>query len=525
MRSKGRARALTVFLLKQDAPAKLQTTLATVELPVSIGQRQATLFIRPSEEHEPSWLSFLKSAITEAPRMVNSNSAALLLVTVDDREFAITFGYGRSLLVPGCWEEHFGLRVTLNSVDPARIRSIDRMKFDTISQQSQIQASREASIADFGLDVEQDLLRAVTGKPKDEKFGLTLTGKDALHTKVRVTLETLPELLSGYLEAFADTSYREHFPWVDHISAVRDPQRLARLDDVLLDRLRNHQFERIWLAVPDPINWTTVEGFRYRESARATLYDDLHIADFAAAYENPVDLTLSELKHRQVHMVSSETDLVVHRWPVYRCIYAEIEQDGRPYLLNNGNWYSIAADFMESVNNSVAALYDRDKALPSYADESEGAYNERIAAANGGQFALMDRQLIAYPGEAGQIEFCDLYSGDKEIIHVKRYGGSSTLSHLFAQGLTSGTLFCRDSDFRTRVDALLPADFRLGDCAAKPAPDEYTVVFAVVSKSAHDLRLPFFSRVNLRNVARQLQGFGYKVVLAKIPVAVGASAE
>jgi hypothetical protein len=37
MRSKGRARTLTVFLLKQDAPATLQKTLATVELPVSLG--------------------------------------------------------------------------------------------------------------------------------------------------------------------------------------------------------------------------------------------------------------------------------------------------------------------------------------------------------------------------------------------------------------------------------------------------------------------------------------------------------
>jgi uncharacterized protein (TIGR04141 family) len=68
------------------------------------------------------------------------------------------------------------------------------MTFDTISQQSQIQASREAPIADFGLDVEQDLLRAVTGKPKREQLGTTLTGKDALNTKVRVTLANLPGL-------------------------------------------------------------------------------------------------------------------------------------------------------------------------------------------------------------------------------------------------------------------------------------------------------------------------------------------
>jgi uncharacterized protein (TIGR04141 family) len=65
---------------------------------------------------------------------------------------------------------------------------------------------------------------------------------------------------------------------------------------------------------------------------------------------------------------------------------------------------------------------------------------------------------------AGPIEFCDLYSAAKQIIHVQRYGASSTLSHLFSKGLVSGTLFARDADFRRHVDAKPPTTHKLASC-------------------------------------------------------------
>ncbi len=398
---------------------------------------------------------------------------------------------------------------------------MDRTTFDTISKQSQIQASREASISDFGLDVEQDLLRSVTGKPRDERFGVTLTGKDALNTKVQVSLKTLPERLAAYLKAFADTAYKEHFPWVDHISALKDPHKVANLDEILISRLRVRDFDRLWLAVPDPITWTTVAGFRYRDTSRSEIHDDVHITDFVSQYEISSDLTIPELKYREIYMINSETDLSVQHWPIYKCIYAEIEDGDKHYLLNNGKWYLIAATFMDSVNESVSAVYDRSWTLPIYSDSSEEEYNARIADENAEVYALMDQKFIYAPGEAGKVEFCDLYSGQKELIHVKRYGGSNTLSHLFAQGLTSATLFSQDSAFREHVNELLPEAYRLANCQAKLQPDQYTIVFAVVSKSTRDLRLPFFSRVNLRNVARQLHGASFRVILSKVSVDEG----
>jgi uncharacterized protein (TIGR04141 family) len=72
--------------------------------------------------------------------------------------------------------------VTLNAVDHTQIRSVDRETLDSPAPHSQIQARKAASITEFGLDVDQDLLRAVTGIPREKELGKRLTGKDALRT-------------------------------------------------------------------------------------------------------------------------------------------------------------------------------------------------------------------------------------------------------------------------------------------------------------------------------------------------------
>ncbi len=111
---------------------------------------------------------------------------------------------------------------------------------------------------------------------------------------------------------------------------------------------------------------------------------------------------------------------------------------------------------------------------------------------------------------------CDLYTNRHELIHVKRYGQSSTLSHHFAQGVVSGTLFARDTGFRKEANKKLPPSHRLAD-PAKPL-GAHTVTYAVISKSQKPLNIPFFSKVTLNNARLTLQGLGYNVQLTKVSV-------
>jgi uncharacterized protein (TIGR04141 family) len=127
----------------------------------------------------------------------------------------------------------------------------------------------------------------------------------------------------------------------------------------------------------------------------------------------------------------------------------------------------------------------------------------------------MDQHLIRYPDTFSKVEFCDLFSPDKHLIHIKRYAGSSApLSHLFAQALVSASLFRREEGFRAMVNQALPEAFRPG--TAVPAAGEYEVVFGVVSESESELILPFFSKINIKNARDRLHELGYKISLTKI---------
>src|SRR5690606_27808109 len=114
-----------------------------------------------------------------------------------------------------------------------------------------------------------------------------------------------------------------------------------------------------------------------------------------------------------------------------------------------GKWYRIEREFALSVKRSVKALVASSPRLPQYAlsDKDETGYNQR-ACGQSKDLALVDRKNIMYGGGRSRFEVCDLYSRARHMIHVKRYGNSAPLSHLFAQGANAAMLWMSDSSFR-----------------------------------------------------------------------------
>ena len=476
------------------------------------------LYIQPPRSHPPSWAEFFEDYIDIAKLGRVSTASAVFLVQSGGRYFAVVFGQGRNLLQTGIWEERFGLRVVLNCIEETKVRSIDKRTFDAISRHTRVQSSREAAARDFGLDIEQDLLRAVTGTPKDEVYGKRLSGMDSLHAAVKADCSDVKRLLSLYLEKFTDESYREVFPWVDHISEVSLPSTVATLDELLVGRIQSGELDRCWLAVPEIVDWAEVDGFRYRFGPRDPQYHDLHLPDFLSTItdKNEVSPDLLRRRHAQSVDLSGQPR---HRWSIYKCLYCETEYDGDNYLLSGGVWYRVKPDFVQAVNRFVNAIPKYSRELPEYADGSEGAYCARVSGQSPARYALMDQKEIMIGGGYSKVEFCDLYSDDRDLIHIKRYGASSVLSHLFAQGVVSGEAFRSDAGFRQAVSDRLPAAYRIATPDKAPEPSTYQIVFAVVSdQPGNDLMLPFFSRVNLKHAATRLGAYGYRTALAKIKV-------
>src|SRR5258708_21398582 len=120
---------LTIYLLKQDFKEAqyLRTPVAAIQYSVKLSDAlNGSLYVPPAKQGHPKWYSLVNPAVEDLPNITTKSASALLIVPIKQATFAISFGYGRKLLAPGSWEEDFGLKVTLNSVDKHRIRSLDR---------------------------------------------------------------------------------------------------------------------------------------------------------------------------------------------------------------------------------------------------------------------------------------------------------------------------------------------------------------------------------------------------------------
>ena len=347
---------LTIYLLKEEVldPTEsinfeVATGLESLSFP---GVEPWPLAIRQGEERYPDWALFFQNFLDLDVFGKTHSIGALLLIPVSGRWFGLTFGTGRFLLRPGTWEERFGLRVALNSIDEDKLRSIDKKTFDAVSLHAREQASEDSGTSAFGLDVERDLLRAVTGTPSKAELGKRLAGMDSLKAHIEVELPVVGTVLSRYCEKYREDSYRKKFPWVDHISEVTDKTIINKLDELIVRRLRVRDYKGIWLACPEIVEWSDVRGFRYGQSRKYLEYYDLRLSQFILSVDDPQAVNREMLARRRVFCVRDD-DRVMKDWSIYDCLNCEVDYEESAFLLSFGHWYRIAQGFVAKVNSFV----------------------------------------------------------------------------------------------------------------------------------------------------------------------------
>lgn len=530
--SRARKQAVSWFLVKSETDLNdLQSIIEPPEAGAltafrvsALDSKQDTLYVKSSPPRPPKWLSYVRGHVDAAlPSILGASSAAVLFVRAAGRVLALTFGYGRFLLKPEMLVQDFGLRVVLNSVDPAHIKSIDARSFDELTVHTRRGVSRDSPLNAFELDVSRNLLRGITGRSSVEGLQGGLTGAAALKMNTTTQVPDLPGLAECLVAAFESTTYREAgFGFVDHMRAERDPSTVATLDAQLVQALIDKDMTTMHLAIPEAVDWQGIAGVRFSFKKKDhEPMSDPKISVYRSLRDDPENLTLARLRSDRVEAISAEDeDQLRGRWRVYDCIVFETEHEGFLYVLSGGDWYRISKSYRDRVEEEIRALPELDVGLPSAtAGEDEPAYNTAAAASIG---ALnLDEKLIAVGGP-DRIEVCDLLTLDGTFIHVKKRGRSSTLSHLFAQGIASAELLLNDDEFRSAATELVRAldnSFVSAIPADSGGRESIKVAYVVLSRGQRPDRpfgLPFFSLVSLQAAARRLHNAGIAVFAQEI---------
>lgn len=314
--------------------------------------------------------------------------------------------------------------------------------------------------------------------------------------------------------------YKENYAWIDNVRAVVDPTVKEALMLHILSLLNNGDVATLGLAPPTVISWDQPVGFAF-SNAPEREFEDVDLEKYLST--DPLPISGETLKDHRLLLTNGEGEPVDH-WTIFRSLSGEVRLNNLDYVLHDGMFYEIQANYLAGLNAYLTQLRESDVTLPvwdGYSEEKE--YNKQAAETSGGELLLLDRKNIKISTQTSAIEFCDLLSEAGQLVHVKPYSGSATLSHLFAQGFISADLFLMSREFRAKVlekigEQEAVQNRRTGAFSSFDVevitPGEYEIVFAIVGEwngaSLSDV-LPFFSKVNLRRTAENLRRMGYRV--------------
>lgn len=479
-------------------------------------------------------------------RLVNQSCAAVLFLEVvpDDKQsatriMALTFGTGHHSLDPDAFERSFGLKVVLNSVARSNLRSLDIATLDATTFQKRIQASRDADLQGFGVDVDRDLLRLAAGSPKDNSFAKSLAGKDALTLHTKTSPDDVIDKCKTALKLYHATDYKKDFGFIDFVTPVRQQNLLEQLDAAAFAELRllvRGSASDLHIALPDilsPEEGVEVGYFGVGlKSGRKQAYMQIAIEDYveelkAGQIEDIADMAELRATHEVRVIVDGEGDRKQKR-KLYDCFVYELTHKGDTYVLFAGDWFVVDKAFHAAVETDFLKLLARKAFVPSTKCKNERDFIAELDTHK--NLLNLDQVKLSPAGAPGaNLEPCDFLSTTRQFIHLKDRHGSAPISHLWNQGVVSAESFIRDEKFRidlrkevrkrqtqskkTGFDAILP------DGRSKPVPGEYTVVFGIMRDRymrSGTISLPFFSKVSLRSIADriQLMGFRWKFILS-----------
>ena len=116
----------------------------------------------------------------------------------------------------------------------------------------------------------------------------------------------------------------------------------------------------------------------------------------------------------------------------------------------DGDFFEVTADYMGGLDAMLNKVPEFTGNLPQSGSKwSEDRYNKEASKKPGR--LLLDKKTIRLTYRTTPIEVCDILTSAKDLIHVKRKLNSSSLSHLFSQGLVSADLMLMSEEFRRKV--------------------------------------------------------------------------
>ncbi|MGX2968133.1 DUF6119 family protein [Ursidibacter sp. B-7004-1] len=465
----------------------------------------STLYIR-SSDNIPEWKRYF--GIRRELNTVSQGAILFLPISISQiskiRYFAITFGHSYHALKKNSIDHSFGLITTLNALDPDKsIRTIDTV-FPENDKRERIQSPTFTSLSFFQFNKHESLVKSLQGKVQKQYQDIfnNITGTHYFKCNSKKELRELKTLCENLFSIFLKDDYKNSFPELTYITPISDPEKIDELNEKLLNSIKNN--EDLHLSIPNIIDPTISIEFeingidnipeKYDEILYDNYLDYLNQSKFSIK-----NITLNNLEEHNITCINIDNQEFIETYSIYECIsYDTLDKENETYHLCDGHWYKINKEYIELLRTDLDPIFiSNHRVLSDYNHNSEGDYN--LDMENNNNVICLDKTNISPKGQS-QIEPCDLISlenNEIHFIHVKRDTKSSSLSHLFNQGLNSICLLRSNTESKEKLEKIISRNQNILNGFQN---SEQTVIYGIISKKDPNKKsenLPLFSRISL----------------------------
>ncbi len=486
------------------------------------------------------WCDILAGLTGEDVDLGHSSGGGALLLAVDERAYALTYGtLGRHMVDQEVFDRTFGVSFAVRALMPSDIRKVRRRFVGAAGRVDRSIVPTGQPIWKYGIDKWGEIVGQVCGRTDNSRLTVCrrsgkparVDGGEALHIHLCVEPDGLLADLREIERVCQEESPLADLDFITQIRPVpaSDP-RMPDLISTLDKRLALVDPPALGVAVPGDLvsDIEHVRSYRIqvpKSGRRPTLEAELALPAILAHTNGAQnDDRWSGLRNGTVTLFADARgteEMVSTR--AFRWLTAEVAVGTSHLLLHEGEWYEIGDRHRDFLRQEIDEILARPSAImlpPWTADlRDEDAYN-REAARRDPSLVLLDKRLLRTTQHRHGIEACDLLGPGGELIHVKRAKSSSPLSHLFAQGIVSYEALRYQQDARAKfIDAVrrqpngrdLGQDFR---------PTK--VVYAIALNAGRTVTvnsLFTFAQVALYQAMKTLRNEGVEVNVIAIPPA------
>lgn len=541
------------FLLREGLPS-YEKALRTQYRP---GGRAAMRRLTPSggapdgcvayfatkDDTVPPWSRSLSQFFSALDDVRSVSHRLVIFLPLDNRVFAVCFGYGSSSLEWSWIEPNFGLRFASRGYNTFALNEIRSRRIDPSARTQSVQIPNRTAIRDFDVELEGEFVRRVVGE-LDAGFEIeglgAVVATDSIAFKTETNLHEVRRVLNQMMDTVNQGDVRQDLRFIDALEPLRSNAEVtAELEKLLVQNLfgvratkRSAPIDEdvaeldpliLSFAPPDGLTIESVHSIRVKRGDQVGFMQEMHIeslrealSDFSGSFGR------TALKDIKVMAIDSDGNPASSSTPLKNWLIFEAASDEKRYLLTLGKWFGLAESYARQLDDDLSRIEDvtplldlRDwvKSEETEEESGEGGYNKR-AIDKRDDLVCLDKKTLTSLSD--QVEACDLFHEDGYLIHVKKYTDSQTLSHLFSQGYVAAVTLTEDADYRLAfIEKVVSLSKDFKD-VARAAPTKVTYAIAVHGNRSIPMSLPTFSKVNLRGFVRKLRRMQIHPSVARI---------